>query len=141
MMLHKILMVILLCFSISPCFAERKPSIDDFIGKWTVYDVVGYSEISAGVPEAKRLLGKVMTIAKNRIDFDDEKCTPEGGFVVDVVDTSSKFDENYGKFYIPDLGLSPRSILLDSENCMPVFKLRDNVIVFGQDGVIFRAYK
>jgi len=111
------------------------------MGKWTVYDVVGYSEISAGVPEAKRLLGKVMTIAKNRIDFDDEKCTPDNGFVVDVVDTSSKFEENYGRFYIPDLGLPTRTILLDSKNCTPVFKLRDNVIVFGQDGVIFRAYK
>jgi len=123
------------------CFAENEPVTPDFTGRWITYDVVGYSEISEGVKEAKRLLGKVLIISKNRIDFDDESCKPNNGFSVGMVDAATKFTHYYGKFYLPDLGLQERAMLLESDNCMPIFKLSDHIVIFGRNGVILRAYK
>ncbi|MFM0419716.1 hypothetical protein [Paraburkholderia aromaticivorans] len=45
----------------------KSPSVGDFVGKWVVTDVVDYSDISGGIPEAKRILGKTMTITPSRL--------------------------------------------------------------------------
>jgi len=132
---------IFLCALASPGYAESNPSIGDFMGKWTVNDVLGYSEISGGVSEAKRLLGKILSISENKIVFDNEVCTPKSGFSINSVDTAPRFNKDYGKFYIPELGLPKKSLVLDSAECISIYKSSEYSVTFGWDGVILRAYK
>lgn len=141
MILRRIVGSIFLYALASSGCAESNPSISAYIGEWTVNDVLGYSEISVGVPEAKRLLGKVLSISKNRIVFDDEVCAPKNGFVVNLIDTAPRFDKDYGKFYIPELGLPKKSFVLDSSECISIYKSSDYSVTFGWNGVILRAYK
>ncbi|MFM0067293.1 hypothetical protein [Paraburkholderia aspalathi] len=115
-----------------------RPSAAGFAGKWVVTDVVSYSTISAGIPEAKRILGKVMTISATRIEFNNQNCTPHDGFVVSEVDSAAKLKELYD-VYPPDVGLPARTTLLDSANCTAVFRMADNRVVFGWNGVMVRA--
>ncbi|MEQ5839123.1 hypothetical protein N0A02_06680 [Paraburkholderia acidicola] len=120
--------------------SSAQPSAADFAGKWTVTDVVSYSTISSGIPGAKRILGKVLTITPTHLNFGGQDCKPNEGFNVSEVDSAAKLKELYD-VYPPDVGLPARTTLLDSANCAAVFRLRDNVVVFGWDGVMVRAIK
>lgn len=111
-----------------------------FQGRWTVTDVVGYADTSGGVPEAKKLLGKVLTVTNGYIEFAGERCTPNGGFNVATVETAPKLRDYYG--VVPeDVGLPVKTALLDSSNCTAVFRLDAHRVVFGWDGIVLRAIK
>ncbi|AIP36164.1 hypothetical protein DR64_6897 [Paraburkholderia xenovorans LB400] len=43
--------------------------------------------------------------------------------------------------YPPDVGLPARTTLLDSANCTAVFRLADNRVAFGWNGVMVRAIR
>lgn len=129
-----------LAFAAASCNAQTaKPSINDFVGKWVVTDVVDYTDVSGGIPEAKRLLGKTLTITPKSISFDNEPCTPDPGFTVSDVDTQSELDKEFS-LRVNETGLPVRSTLLESDNCFPVFLTSvKNKVVFGWNGVIVRA--
>ncbi|AEA60119.1 hypothetical protein [Burkholderia gladioli] len=116
------------------------PATNPFVGSWVVQDVVGYSDTSGGPPEAKRLLGKTIKIAKNKIDFDGQRCQPSDGFTVSTIDTAPKLLDYY-QVAISDTGLPSKTMLLDSSSCAPVFRMDAHRIVFGWDGIIMRAIR
>lgn len=120
--------------------SETTPSAAEFAGKWVVTDVVSYSPVSAGIPEARRILGKILTISPTRIEFNNQNCTPHNGFVVSEVDSAAKLKELYD-VYPPDVGLPARTALLDSANCTAVFRMADNRVAFGWNGVMVRAIR
>ncbi|WP_244306069.1 hypothetical protein [Paraburkholderia lacunae] len=101
---------------------------------------MAYSTISAGIPEAKRILGQVLTISPKGIEFSNQNCTPHDGFLVSEVDSAAKLKELYD-VYPPDVGLPARTTLLDSANCTAVFRMADNRIAFGWNGVMVRAMR
>ncbi|WP_186152054.1 hypothetical protein [Burkholderia gladioli] len=111
-----------------------------FVGAWVVQDVVGYSDTSGGPPEAKRLLGKTIKIARDSIDFDGQRCQPSDGFTISTVDTAPKLLDYY-QIRVTDAGLPQKTVLLDSASCAPIFRMDARRIVFGWDGVILRAIK
>ncbi|ATF90536.1 hypothetical protein [Burkholderia gladioli] len=113
---------------------------NEFEGAWVVQDVVGYSDTSGGLPEAKRLLGETIKIAKDRIDFDGQRCQPSDGFTISTVDTAPKLLDYY-QIDVTDAGLPNKTLLLDSASCAPIFRMDARRIVFGWDGVILRAIK
>jgi len=139
MTLGKIIGCIILCLPAS--FSESEPVIRNFTGNWIVSNVVDYAEVSGGIPEAKRLLGKYLIISKNKINFDNESCRPKKGFVVRLVDADEALTHYYGSIYRPGTGLSEKIFSLESSNCLPVFMIDDQSIVFGWHGVMLRAYK
>ncbi|NML30326.1 hypothetical protein HHL14_05725 [Paraburkholderia sp. G-4-1-8] len=102
--------------------------------------MVGYSDVSGGIPEAKRLLGKVMRISGGQIEFAGERCRPREGFRVRTVDTAPKLEDEYG-INLEDTGLPPKTLLLDGESCAAVFRMDAHRVVFGWNGVIVRAVK
>ncbi|GAB7535739.1 hypothetical protein [Burkholderia sp. 3C] len=120
--------------------AHAASQSNPFVGSWVVQDVVGYSDTSGGPPEAKRLLGKTIKIAKNEIDFDGQQCQPSDGFTVSTVDTAPKLLDYY-QIAVADAGLPQKTLLLDSSACAPIFRMDSHRIVFGWDGVIMRAVK
>jgi hypothetical protein len=120
--------------------SSAQDAVAQFQGKWTVTDVVGYADTSGGVPEAKTLLGKVLTVTNGQIEFAGERCAPNGGFNVSTVETAPKLRDYYG--VVPeDVGLPAKTALLDSSNCTAVFRLDAHRVVFGWDGVVLRAIK
>jgi hypothetical protein len=54
--------------------------------------------------------------------------------------SATKLKELYD-VYPPDVGLPARTTLLDSANCMAVFRMADNRVVFGWNGVMVRAIR
>ncbi|SEE88210.1 hypothetical protein SAMN02787142_5169 [Burkholderia sp. WP9] len=116
----------------------KSTSVGDFVGKWVVTDVVDYSDISRGILEAKRILGKTITITPKSIAFDKESCVPRPGFTVIDVDTETELNRQFG-LTVNETGLPARTTLLHSENCFAVFGMSDYKIVFGWDGIIVRA--
>ncbi len=138
---HQVFASALLTLGAITCHAQTKPpSVGDFIGKWVVTDVVDYSDISGGVPEAKRILGMTMTIKPQSIAFDKENCKPHPGFTVSEVDTQTELKNQFG-LTLNETGLPARATLLNSGNCFAVFRMDDYKIVFGWDGVIVRAVR
>ncbi|KRE90760.1 hypothetical protein ASG87_01090 [Frateuria sp. Soil773] len=133
--------IAVLALSISfACGAQTPPTSADFRGRWQITDIVGYGDISGGLPEAKNLIGKVMTITTDRIAFGKESCTPHRGFKVTEVETALLLDKYYG-VSPADVGLPMHTALLDSDNCTPVFRLDEHRIVFGRDGIVVRAFR
>ncbi|NVI05922.1 hypothetical protein FSB64_19575 [Paraburkholderia sp. JPY454] len=100
--------------------------------------MVGYSDVSGGIPEAKRLLGTVLSISTDQIEFAGERCRPHGGFSVRTVDTAPKLKGYYG-INLDDTGLPQKTLLLDSDNCAAIFRMDAHRVVFGWNGVIVRA--
>lgn len=141
MVLRKMIGCVVLCRAAPSSFAESEPTISSFTGKWLVSNVVDYAEVSGGIPEAKNLLGKYLIISRNKINFDDESCRPKNGFIVSLVDADEELAHYYGLIYRPGTGLLDKAFLLRSSNCLPVFMIDDQSIVFGWHGVILRAFK
>lgn len=115
-------------------------TINDFVGNWVVTDVVDYTDVSGGIPEAKRILGMSMRITPKSMSFDKETCTPNTGFTVKEVDTLSELTKQFG-LRINETGLPTRTVFVDSDNCFAVFRMDDRKIVFGWDGIIVRAIR
>ena len=133
--------LLVICLVATTCFAEGPTiSASSFSGKWTVTDVVGYSDVSGGIPEAKRLLGKVLSISTGQIEFAGERCLPHGGFRAHAVETGPTLKNYYG-INLEDTGLPEKTVLLDSDNCAAVFRMDAHRVVFGWNGVIVRAVK
>lgn len=116
------------------------PSMAGFTGKWTITDVVGYADTSGGVPEARRLLGMVMTISPKGMSFDKQRCVPKSGFAVAEVESAAKLKELYD-LPLLDAGLQPKTQLLDSSNCPVVFRVDEYRVLFGWNGVVVRAFR
>lgn len=112
-----------------------------FAGRYVVTDIVGYGDVSGGPPEAKRLLNKTLTISAKSIEFDGEGCKPNSGFQVKEVKTASALQEFYGGVTPVDVGLGPKALLLESENCTHVFRMDEYRVVFGWDGIVVRAIR
>ncbi|MGF6445866.1 hypothetical protein [Paraburkholderia youngii] len=139
MTLKPLYLALAICLTATTCFAAGPTTTpSSFNGKWTVTDVVGYSDVSGGIPEAKRLLGKVLSISTDQIEFAGERCRPHGGFSVRTVDTAPKIKDYYG-INLGDTGLPQKTLLLDSDNCAAVFRMDAHRVVFGWNGVIVRA--
>jgi hypothetical protein len=113
----------------------------DFAGHYVVTDIVGYGDVSGGPPEAKRLLDRVLTISAKSIDFSGERCKPSAGFQIKEVETAPALQEYYGGVTPVDVGLGPKALLLDSENCTHVFRMDEYRVVFGWDGIVVRAIR
>lgn len=140
-MLKAISTGLVLGLATNACIAQEPTGIaSSFEGQWTVTDVVGYSDVSGGIPEAKMLLGKTLRISADEIEFAGQRCRPHGGFVARSVETAPKLKDYYG-INREDTGLPQTTLLLDSPNCTPVFRVDQHRIVFGQDGVILRAIR
>ncbi len=136
------LLGLILFMTTTICMAQQTtpPLINKFVGKYVITDIVGYAEISAGVPEAKRVLGKVISISSEMVNFDNERCKPKGGFKVSEVETTPVLKDYYDITTV-DAGLSAKALLLDSSNCTPVFLMDEYRIVFGSNGVVVRAIR
>lgn len=138
---HKLYVAMVFAVVASTCGAQTKsPTVNDFVGKWVVTDVVDYSDISGGIPEAKRILGKTLTITSRSIAFDKENCSPRPGFTVTEVDTQNELKKQFG-LTVNETGLPARTTLLNSENCFAVFGMSTYKIVFGWNGIIVRAVR
>jgi hypothetical protein len=134
-----LVVAIALSASAGLCNAQpKKPSVSDFFGKWVVTDIVGYGDISGGVPEAKHVLGLVLTISPKGIDFDKDRCTPNGAFFVSEIDTAAKLKEFFNE-PLSDTSLPARTTMLDSTNCTPILRMDETRILFGWNGVVVRA--
>lgn len=142
MMTHRLSRLLLASIAWSSvCAAQAShTTINDFLGKWVVTDVVDYADISGGIPEAKRILGMTMKIAPNAISFDKQTCKPNSGFTVREVDTLSELAKQFD-LHVNETGLPVRTISLGSDNCFAVFRMDDQRIVFGWDGIIVRAVR
>ncbi|MGF6855363.1 hypothetical protein [Paraburkholderia sp. CI3] len=141
MTLKPIYLALIICLTATTCFAaEPTATPSSFNGKWTVTDVVGYSDVSGGIPEAKKLLGEVLSISTSQIEFAGERCRPHDGFSVHTVDTAPKLKDYYG-INLQDTGLPAKTLLLDSDNCAAIFRMDAHRVVFGWDGVIVRAVR
>lgn len=138
-MLGKKVAVALWVFS-GACLAQQPPTKKDFEGRWTVTDVVGYATEGAGTPHAKELLGKVMRITADSIDFDGDHCTAYKGFRLREVDSAGELRANAGATR-EDAELPEKVFLLDSDNCTAIFWLNVNKIEFDDMGVFVRAYR
>lgn len=138
--MHRLCAGVALCLFASLSSAQATaPSIGDFQGKWTVTDVVGYGNTSGGIPEAKKLLGKVLSISAGGIEFSGERCKPHK-ISVATVDTASRLKDDFG-INLEDTGLPARTALLDSSNCTAVYRMDEHRVLFGWDGVVLRAVK
>jgi hypothetical protein len=127
--------------SASVCSAQTPPAtINDFIGNWVVTDVVDYTDISGGIPEAKRILGMTMTITPQSMSFDSETCKPNTGFTVKRIDTLSALNKQFD-LRVNETGLPATTVVVDSDNCFAVFRMDAHRIVFGWDGIIVRALR
>ncbi|MFM0736126.1 hypothetical protein PQQ51_02615 [Paraburkholderia xenovorans] len=136
-------MAVALILSAGMCVAQNQTaplSTKDFFGKWIVTDVVGYTNISAGIPEARRILGKVLTITPNWMEFDKSRCTPNGGYTISEVDSATKLREFFDLSLL-DAGLPPRTTLLETNNCYAAFSVDPYRVLFSWNGVIVRAYR
>lgn len=120
------------------CGAQTSPAPQDFKGRWQITDIVGYGVISGGLPEAKELIGEVVTITAKSISFGKDACTSSHDFKASEVDTAPALDKYYGVTR-GDTGLPARTQLLDSDNCAPVFQLDKDRVVLGHDGIVVRA--
>ena len=121
-------------------WAQTQPATDGFIGRFVVTDIVGYDNVSGGIPEAKRLLGKTLVISSDAIEFDHDRCRPAKGFRIIEVEASHALMKEYA-VNAGDVGLSGKTLLLDSDDCAPVFKMDSRRIIFGWNGVIVRAIR
>jgi hypothetical protein len=140
-MVRRALCACLFLASIGISFAQQSTSpMSDFVGRWVVTDVVGYGDVSGGMPEAKRLIGKVLVISNTGIDFDRQNCKPTKGLRVVEVETGPVLEKYYG-ITTADAGLPAKTMLLDSDACVPVFRLDEQRIVLGWNGVVVRAVK
>jgi hypothetical protein len=140
-MFARILLGLLVFASATTCIAQqRASSIGDFGGRYVVTDIVGWSDISGGEPAARRLLGSVLTISPDAVDFDGQHCVPNTGFSVRTVKTAPILMEYYGVPRV-DVGLPVRSVVLDSDNCVAVFRMDKYRVVLGSDGVVVRAIR
>lgn len=138
--MHRLCVGVVLCLFASLSSAQdAAPSVSDFQGKWTVTDVVGYGNTSGGIPEAKRLLGKVLSISPAGIEFSGERCKPRKVSVA-MIDTASRLKDDFG-INLEDTGLPARTVLLDSSNCTAVYRMDEHRVLFGWDGVVLRAVK
>lgn len=119
---------------------QAASSIGDFGGRYIVTDVVGYADSSGGLPAAKKLLGQALVISPDAIDFDGDHCIPNTGFRVKHVATEPLLKEYYG---VPraDVGLPQKTSVLDSGNCVPVFRMDKYRVLLGSDGVVVRAIR
>ena len=139
-MLGKKVVMALWIFS-GACLAQQaSPTKKDFEGRWVVTDVVGYATEGGGTPHARELLGKVMKITADGIDFDGERCTAYKGFRLREVDSAEELRDNAGATR-EDAELPEKVFLLDSDNCTAIFWLRENKIEFDDMGVFVRAYR
>lgn len=121
------------------CNAQpKKTAVSDFFGKWVVTDIVGYGDISGGIPEAKHVLGLVLTISPKGIDFDKDRCTPNGAFSVSEIDSAAKLKEYFNESLV-DTGLPARTAMLDSANCIEIFRVDETRLLFGWNGIVVRA--
>jgi hypothetical protein len=119
---------------------EPASSIGDFGGQYVVTDIVGYADVSGGEPVARKLLGQTLVISPDAIDFDGEHCIPNTGFRVKRVVTEPLLKEYYGVPRV-DVGLPVKTTVLDSDNCVAVFRMDKYRVVLGSDGVVVRAIR
>lgn len=120
--------------------SAKTPTVEDFQGQWIVAEVVGYAGTGGGIPHAKNLLGKIMNISANGIDFNGDHCKVNPSFQVREVDTTTDLRENSGATR-NDAELPPTAFLLDSGHCPQVYWLSINKIEFEDAGVFVRAYR
>jgi len=139
------IIVFLFAFGVTnSCLAQSShSSADDFRGRYVVTDVVGYTDISGGVADAKKALGQVLVISDNAIDFDQGyHCVPNNGFKIKRVNTAVLLKEEYGGITIRDTGLPAKTLMLYSDNCIRVFRMDNYRVVTGANGgVIVRAVR
>jgi len=123
------------------CVAQQSiPSTNDFSGSFIIDEIVGYDDVSGGVPQARKLLGKSIVISEKGIVFDGDRCNPTNGFKISVVETEAAIKELFG-VTASDAGLASRTKLLTGENCLSIFKRDEYQIVFDVDGIIVRAIR
>jgi hypothetical protein len=123
------------------CVAQQNiPSTGDFSGRFVIDEIVGYDDVSGGIPQARKLLGKSIVISKKEIAFDGDRCNPANGFKISEVETEAAIKELFG-VTASDAGLASRTKLLTGENCLPIFKRDEYQIVFDVDGIIVRAIR
>jgi len=126
--------------SASSIAKQPSPSTRGFHGRYFIDEIVGYEQVSGGIPEAKRLLGKTLVISANSIDFDGDDCKPDGGFKISEIETGTALLKIYGLNYL-DAGLPAKTLLLNSDECSPVFRVNKYQILFGWNGVVVRAIR
>ncbi|MFM0598321.1 MULTISPECIES: hypothetical protein [Paraburkholderia] len=125
----------------SVCAAQTPhAAIGDFVGNWVVTDVVDYADVSGGIPEAKRILGMTMRITPTSMSFDKEMCKPNTGFSVKEVNTQSELTKQFD-LRVNETGLPAKTAFVASDNCFAVFRMDEQRIVFGWDGIIVRAIR
>jgi hypothetical protein len=123
------------------CYGQSKlPTVNDFYGRWTVTDVVGYADMGGGVPHAKEMLGVEMVISADGISVGNYSCKPKGGFRVVKVDAAADLRANSGALR-EDAELPPKVVLLKSSDCIEVYWLNSRRIEFDDMGVFVRAYR
>jgi hypothetical protein len=127
-------------FAAGAMAGQTASAIGDFGGKYVVTDIVGYSDTSGGLPAAKKLLGETLVISPEAIDFSGDHCVPNTGFHVKRVVTEPLLKKYYG---VPraDVGLPAKTTVLDSGNCVPVFRMDKYRVLLGSDGVVVRAIR
>ena len=133
---------LLLALTVTAICVARQPLsfMGDFRGRYVVDEIVGYADISGGEPTARRLLGQVLVISPNAIDFDGDHCEPNSGFRIKRIKTAPILKNYYG-VTLRETGLPARTLLLDSNNCVAVFQMNKYRVVLGSDGVVVRAIR
>ena len=118
--------------------ASPTPAAAAFAGRYKVQEIVGYAPVSGGLPAARALLDQKVVIATGSLDFDGRQCTPKGGFRVRWVLTAPLIKKYFGVTR-EEVGVPRRALMLQSENCEPVFRFDAYQVVLQSRGVVVRA--
>jgi hypothetical protein len=125
-----------LAISVSGFASPTRDTAASFYGTWHVDSIVGYSEVSIGDDELRRLVGQQIVITKDNLKIGSNDCKVNA-MQASKQDTTLLLLREY-KASRKDIGLSANTLVLNADPCGYVFRSGKD-IVFNQDGGFYRA--
>lgn len=127
-----------LIFAAAPVFADER--IDrSVLGRWQLASVLDYADITAlDEKEAKHLVGKILTIEKDRVQLDNRKCG-QSTFRSERVGRDRELQDN-ARVHDTTLGL-PDPVEVVELSCAYLYLKTPNRAVLAWRGVYFDAIR
>jgi hypothetical protein len=131
-----------LFLSSTPAWAASAPGKDvnaDIYGRWKITKVLDSAHITAlSQSQAKKLIGKTVVVAKDRLVFNGEECDAPS-YERTVEDTARSMREQ-GHVSSVNMGLPEQMTVIDA-GCTYLFLKSKDRIVIHWDGFYFDAVK
>lgn len=114
----------------------RDPSV---IGRWRLTSILDFAEVSAlDDDEAKQLVGKVLTIRRDKVQLGSRVCSPSefsAERVEPTLDLRDKAHASAAKLHLPN------PVTVVELSCAYVYIKNRNHIVLAWDGAFFEAVR